>query len=267
MTNSKTKNSIPQIFDRKKIQIKSYKKSNIFLHLCNEINERIKETSFSYDNALELNAKINETEEILKQCKQINNIYKCNLNNTKFINNINVICDEELLPFKNKSFNLIFSIMGLNLINDLPGTFKQIYNCLKPNGFFIATFWGQGTLSPLAEALAYSDEKILKGLYPRTYPLCDIKTLGNLMQRVGFYGTVADQEKIIHKYNNINDILIDVRSMSENNILNSRKKSFTPISVFNEAEKFLFKNYSKNSIISIPYYVIFISGWKNKLLT
>ena len=45
------------------------------------------------------------------------------------------------------------------------------------------------------------------------------------------------------------------------NILSSRKKSFTPKSIFKEAENYLYKNYSENSEIKIPYNIIFVSGW------
>ena len=174
------------------------------------------------------------------------------------------MCDEELVPFKNNSVDLIFSILGLNLVNDLPGSLRQIYNILKPNGLFISAFWGQGTLNPLSESLAYADEKLLGGLYPRIYPFCDIKTIGNLMQRAGFNDPVADIEKIFYQYNNIADIFVDVKKLSEKNILVSRKKSFTPKSIFIEAENFLYRNYYKNSKILIPFNVIFVSGWKNK---
>jgi len=262
MFNNNVKNSIPIIFDRKRIISKNFKKKYIYKNISMEISERLKETNFNYKDVLEINSRINETETIIKNSGKINNLYKTHLNKKNFLKNINVICDEELMPFKNSSFDLIFSILGLNLINDLPGTLKQIYNSLKPNGLFIAAFWGQGTIAPLSESLAYADEKILGGLYSRTYPFCDIKTLGNLMQRAGFNDSLADLEKIILKYNNINDLLIDIRELSEKNVLISRKKSFTPKSIFKEAEKFLIQKYSKNSNFSVPFNIIFVSGWK-----
>ena len=82
------------------------------------------------------------------------------------------------------------------------------------------------------------------------------------MQRAGFNDSVADLEKIIHKYKNLNDIFSDIKNISEKNILISRKKSFTPNSIFIEAEDYLFKNYSQNSHILIPFNIIYVSGWK-----
>tara|TARA_B100000686_G_scaffold240186_1_gene248650 strand:- start:3298 stop:4089 length:792 start_codon:yes stop_codon:yes gene_type:complete len=262
MQNNNFKNLIPIIFDRKKIIPKNIKKKHIYENISIEIGERLKETNFNYKDTLEINSKINETEYIIKNSGKIKNLYKTSLTKNNYLKNIDVICDEELIPFKNNSFNLIFSILGLNIVNDLPGVLKQIYNSLKHNGLFIAAFWGQGTIAPLSESLAYADEKILGGLYSRTYPFCDIKTLGNLMQRAGFNDSLADLEKIIFKYKNIKDLLIDIRELGEKNILTSRKKTFTPKSIFKEAENFLIKKYSNNSNFSMPFNIIFVSGWK-----
>jgi len=262
MSNYKNKNSVPIIFDRHKIVSKNFDEITLYKNITTEICERLKEIQLSFNDVIEINSKSNYTENIIKNSDKINNFFRTSMHSKSSIENINLVCDEELLPIKKNSFNLIFSILGLNLINDLPGTLRQIYNILKPNGLFLAAFWGQGTLSPLSESLAYADEKILGGLYPRTYPFCDIKTLGNLMQRAGFINPVVDVEKVVYKYKNIFDIIYDVRKLSEKNILSSRKKSFTPKSIFKEAENYLYKNYSENTEIKIPYNIIFVSGWK-----
>ena len=262
MSNYKTKNSIPIIFDRKKILYKNFDKIKLYKNIAHEISQRLNETTFSYNYGIEINSKSNEAHSIINKSNKINNLYRTSLHSKNLTKNLDIVCDEELLPLKNNGFNLIFSILGLNLINDLPGTLKQIHDALKPNGLFIATFWGQGTLIPLSESLAYADEKILGGLYQRTYPFCDIKTLGNLMQRAGFNNPVADVEKIIYSYKNIIEIIYDIRRLSEKNILSARKKSFTPKSIFKEAEKYLYSKHSEKSEIKIPYNIVFVSGWK-----
>ncbi len=262
MSNLKNKNNIPLIFDRKNIISRDFNKSKFYKNISIEISERLKEINIDIIDAIEINSKINDTELIIKNTQKINNLYKTNTNEKYHVENISAVCDEELIPFKNNCFDMVFSILGLNLINDLPGALKQIHNILKPNGFFIAAFWGQGTLAPLAESLAYADEKLLNGLYPRIYPFCDIKTLGNLMQRAGFSDSVADLEKIVCQYKNISDLFSDIRDLSEKNILTSRKKSFTPNSIFIEAEKYLLTKYAQNSRILIPYNIIYVSGWK-----
>ena len=58
------------------------------------------------------------------------------------------------------------------------------------------------------------------------------------------------------------EIIYDIRRLSEKNILSARKKSFTPKSIFKEAEKYLYSKHSENSEIKIPYNIVFVSGWK-----
>jgi ubiquinone/menaquinone biosynthesis C-methylase UbiE len=261
--NIKVKSSIPQIFDRKKIRPNQIIVNNLFNKIASEIALRLKETNLSFENALEINSKTLETSIKIQDTRLIKNLYKTAIINTKNKNILNFICDEEYLAIRNNSLDLIYSILGLNTINDLPGSLKQIYNCLKPKGLFIATFWGEGTLMPLAESLAYADEKILGGLYPRIFPYCDIKTLGSLMQRAGFSLPMADQEKIIKKYTNLEYLMKDIRSFNEKNILCARSKKFTPRTVFKEAEVYLMKNYKKQSTFSIPFNIIFVMGWKD----
>ena len=199
----------------------------------------------------------------IQETKLIKYLYKTAINNPKNKNILNFMCDEEYLAIKNNTLDLVYSILGLNTINDLPGSLRQIYNSLKPKGLFISAFWGAGTLMPLTESFAYADEKILGGLYPRIYPYCDIKTLGSLMQRAGFIMPMADQEKIIKKYTNLMDLLKDIRSFNEKNILTARSKKFTPKSIFKETEIYLMKTYKNQSSFSIPFNIIFVMGWKD----
>lgn len=257
------KKSVPNIFNRKINKYNYFKFNNLYIQIANEIANRIEETNLSFENALELNSKNYNAGNQIKKTKLIKNLYKTAIFSPKGKNLLSFRSDEEFLPIKNNSLDLVYSVLGLNTVNDIPGTFKQIFNSLKNNGLFIAAFWGQDTLYPLSEGLAYADEKILGGLYQRIFPFCDIKTLGSLLQRAGFTMPMADQEKITKEYTNINDLFYEIRSFNETNNLNSRPKNFTPKSIFKEAEIYLKENYNKKEKFYIPFNIIFVTGWKN----
>ena len=261
--NNNIQNSVPVIFNRNNKKFKSIKINDLYIKIAHEIAERVKETNLDFEKALEINSKVINSGIKLKETKIIKNLYRTALNNPQEKKILNFKSDEEFLPIKNESLNLVYSVLGLNTVNDLPGTFKQIFNSLKNNGLFIAAFWGQGTLNPLAVALANADEKVLGGLYQRIFPFCDIKTLGSLLQRAGFSMPMADQEKIVKSYSNINYLLKDIRSFNENNNLITRPKTFTPKIIFDEAEIYLKDNYSDNGKFYMPFNVIFVTGWKN----
>ena len=260
---TKIESLIPQIFNRKNIQINTIEPNKLYLNIASEIALRLKETNLNFENVLELNSKTIDTSIKIKETNLIKNFYKTAINNPRNRDIVSFKSDEEYLPIKNNSLDLVYSILGLNTVNDLPGTFKQIYNSLKPGGLFIAAFWGEGTLSPLAESLAYADEKVLKGLYSRIFPFCDIKTLGSLIQRAGFSMPMADQERKLKQYSSIKDLFIEIRSFNDKNVLTARPRSFTPKSIFKEAEKYLINKSEEPSVFSMPFNIIFVMGWKD----
>ena len=59
-----------------------------------------------------------------------------------------------MLPFAAGSFDLIVANLSLHWVNDLPGALVQIRRALRPDGLFLASLPGLGTLQELREALA-----------------------------------------------------------------------------------------------------------------
>ena len=49
-----------------------------------------------------------------------------------------VVADEEALPFRDGSLDLVVSALALQFVNDLPGTLIQIRRALKPDGLLLA---------------------------------------------------------------------------------------------------------------------------------
>ena len=67
--------------------------------------------------------------------------------------------DEEWLPFAPESFDLVVANLSLHWVNDLPGALVQIRRCLRPDGLFLASLPGLGTLGPLRDALAAAEAR------------------------------------------------------------------------------------------------------------
>lgn len=57
-----------------------------------------------------------------------------------------VVGDEEQLPFREESLDLVVSSLGLHWVNDLPGAMIQARRALKPDGLFLAAMFGGETL-------------------------------------------------------------------------------------------------------------------------
>ena len=63
-----------------------------------------------------------------------------------------VVADEEWLPIRADSLDLVVSALSLHWVNDLPGALIQIRQALKPDGLLLAAMLGGDTLFELREA-------------------------------------------------------------------------------------------------------------------
>ena len=92
----------------------------------------------------------------------------------------------EALPFDANSFDLIFSCLGLQYANDLPGVLAQLQRTLKPGGLLLGCLMGGDSLADLRAAFAQAETEISGGITPRLHPSIDIRQMGALMQRAKF---------------------------------------------------------------------------------
>ena len=122
------KNSIPNIFNRKINKYNYFKFNNLYIQIANEIANRIEETNLDFENALEINSKNYNVGKQIKKTNLIQNLHRTAIINPQDKNLLSFKSDEEFLPIKNNSLDLVYSVLGLNTVNDIPGTFKQIFN-------------------------------------------------------------------------------------------------------------------------------------------
>lgn len=135
-----------------------------------------------------------------------------------------VTADEEMLPFRDASLDLVVSNLSLHWVNDLPGTLTQIRRALKPDGLFLASMFGAGTLAGLRDGLAEAEIAIDGGLSPRVSPFADVRDLGALLQRAGFALPVVDTDTVTVSYGDPMRLLSDLRGMGETNATVLRRK-------------------------------------------
>jgi SAM-dependent methyltransferase len=137
---------------------------------------------------------------------------------------IRVVCDEEVLPFRDASLDLITSGLSLQFVNDLPGTLVQIRRALKPDGLFLAALIGGDTLSELRQAFATAEAEIENGVSPRVAPFADVRDLGSLLQRAGFALPVTDVDRFTVRYASPLALMHDLRRMGATNALIERSR-------------------------------------------
>ena len=170
--------------------------------------------------------------------------------------------DEEFLPFKEQSLDLVVSNLSLHWVNDLPGAFTQIRRALKPDGLFLAAMLGGETLNELGEALRDAEIEIEGGLSPRLSPFAEIKDAGNLLGRAGFALPVADTETITVSYGNPLKLMTDLRGMGETNSNMHRRTTFSRRATLKRAAEIYAKKFTNDEgRMPATFEIIYLTAW------
>jgi len=174
-----------------------------------------------------------------------------------------IVCDDEFLPFENESFDLIVSNLNFHFINQIPQFLLQVKNLLKPNGVFIASFFGEENLSELAKVLYDVENEIYSGISPRMPPTIDIKTAAALISKAGLQNPISDFDKIEVEYSAPLQLLRDLKNMGQGNILTKRSRKFFTKKFLAEISKKYFELYGNaEGKVNATFEVVTVMGWK-----
>lgn len=173
-----------------------------------------------------------------------------------------VIADEEALPFRDASLDLVVSALALQFVNDLPGALIQIRRALKPDGLFLAALLGGDTLTELRQSFAAAEAEIEGGVSPRVAPFADVREMGALLQRAGFALPVTDVERLTVRYSSPFILMGELRRMGATNVLAERRR--TPLrraTLKRMAEIYAQRFADPDGKVRATFEVIWLSGW------
>ncbi len=136
-----------------------------------------------------------------------------------------VRADEEALPFRDQSLDLVVSGLSLHFVNDLPGVLVQIRRALKPDGLLLAALLGGNTLVELRNAFLAAEEEMEGGASPRVAPFAEVQDLGALLQRAKFALPVVDADTVTATYPDALALMREVRAMGAANALSARRRT------------------------------------------
>ncbi|MCR9130469.1 MAG: methyltransferase domain-containing protein [Alphaproteobacteria bacterium] len=170
--------------------------------------------------------------------------------------------DEETLPVKERSVDLVLSCLSLHWTNDLVGALIQINYALKPDGFFAGAVLGGSTLTELRQALKTAEGAM--GCEPglRVSPYADTIDMAGLVARAGFAMPVSDVDRVTARYGNAFVLMRDLRKMGETNVLIDRPRTPCSKSLFvKAAEAYSHACAGEDGRIPATFEVIHFAGW------
>lgn len=173
-----------------------------------------------------------------------------------------VAADEEALPFREGSLDLVVSALALHLVNDLPGTLIQVRHALKPDGLFLAALLGGETLTELRHAFAQAETEMEGGVSPRVAPFPDLRDLGALLQRAGFALPVADTERLTVRYASVFSLMHELRRMGATNALIERRRvPLRRATLMRMAEIYTRRFADPDGRLRATFEIVWLSGW------
>lgn len=126
-------------------------------------------------------------------------------------------CDEEFIPLKENSVDLVTSCLSLHWVNDLVKCFRQIHGVLKKDSAFIGTMLGGDTLYELRSSLQLAELERLSGFSAHVAPKVAGQDVARLLQNCGFQLITVDISEIKIYYPSVFELMHDLQGMGESN--------------------------------------------------
>lgn len=159
------------------------------------------------------------------------------------------------------SVDLIVSLMTLHWANDLPGALSQVRRALRPDGLFLGTLLGAGTLKELRAVLTEAELAERGGAQARVSPFADGFDGAGLLQRAGFALPVADVDRLTVRYPDLSTLVRDLRAMGETNALAGTTRPLTRPIVVRAAQLYAERYAQSDGRIPATFEIIHLAGW------
>jgi len=172
------------------------------------------------------------------------------------------LANEEALPLKEGAFDLITSVLSLQLVNDLPGALIQIRRALRADGLFLGALLGGDSLIELRQAFMMAETETAGGVTPRVFPTADVRDMGGLLQRAGFALPVADSEPLTVTYSDPLALMRELKAMGAANPLAARSKKPLRRDTLARAVEFYKERFSEpDGRVRATFEILYLCGW------
>jgi len=251
----------------------------LFSEVADRLTDRLNDVKRSFPVALDLGCHGGEVAQNLARRGGVETLVHCDLSPAMTaeaadtarcqrhpFHTIHLSADEEALPLRAESLDLVLSNLSLHWVNDLPGALVQVRQALKPDRLFLAAMLGEGTLQELRAALMAAENEIEGGVSPRVSPYATVQDLGALLQRAGFTLPVVDTETITVSYPHMFKLMHDLRGMGETGAVCDRRKTFTRRAVIVRAAEIYFDRFAGqddcgDGRIPATFDIIYLTAW------
>ena len=132
-----------------------------------------------------------------------------------------VCADLNALPFTGVTFDLAWSNLALQWVNDLPRAFAEMRRCLKVGALFTFTTFGPDTLKELRAAFARADG------HTHVSRFVDMHDIGDMLVAAGYADPVMDMEYLTLTYPTPAALMRELKTLGATNATRGRARGLT----------------------------------------
>ncbi len=168
-----------------------------------------------------------------------------------------VCADFAQLPFPGVRFDLVWSNLTLQWVNDLPRVFAEVRRTLKVGGLFMFSTFGPDTLSELRAAFGRVDG------YTHVNRFLDLHDIGDLLVAAGFADPVMDMERVTLTYAAPAGLMRELKAIGATNVTRGRPRGLTGRARFRRVVAELEK-LRQHGRIPATFEVVYGHAWKGE---
>lgn len=257
-----------KIISSKNKAFRNWKKHNfIFRKFSSLLYEKIIDIKKEFKDVLVITSDFDET------ISEISNIPHTNMSYLSqyklFIENINlknihkVFSPFEKIPFKEESFDLVVCNFCFHNISSKIEYLKNLKKILKNGGLLICNYFGEDSLVELKNSFILTDEKIYGGSFLRFPKNLKLVEFSGMLASQGFSEIITEKINFEIFYNNVFQILKDIKGIGEDGFRNEKKKKISRL-YLKELDKVYKNNFSNaDSKLQVTCEIVSSSSWKN----
>lgn len=166
-----------------------------------------------------------------------------------------VNADIEALPFADGSFDLVFSNLTLQWVEDIDRVFAELRRVLAPQGLLLFTSFGPDTLRELRDAWSRVDD------HPHVNAFLDMHDVGDALVRAGFADPVMDMEMLTVTYPQARQLMRDLKRIGAGNALHERARGLTGKSRLRAVEAAYEAYRTGQGLLPASYEVVYGHAW------
>ena len=166
-----------------------------------------------------------------------------------------VRADAYTLPFRDASFDLVFSSLMLQWCDDLDAAFSELARVLKPGGLLLFSTFGPGTLTELRDAWTAGDAS-----NNHVNHFFDPHALGSALMHAGLAEPVLDVDRIVMGYPDALALMRELKSIGAHNVTNGRPRGLTGRGRFAAMTR-AYESLRRDGKLPATYEVIHATSW------